>query len=427
MGLVDDADLGSHYLLRAERIVTMDSDGGDRVVGGVVVVHGDRIVAVHPLDGVPIIDGPLWDLGARSLTPGFIDCHDHITYGPGTAADTLANVTRTAAHATIDGVVNAAGTLRAGFTSIRNAGAPEGVDAVLRDAIAAGTIPGPRIWASLEFLGPTGGHSDHRNGLRPDIAPPVWHNFTMDGPNEVVRRIRSHRQRGADLIKIMPSGGVSTIGDDPRQLVMTDVELRAAVETAHALGMRVAAHAHGRAAILAAVRAGVDSVEHGTFADDECFDAMLASSTALVPTLAVTAKASELRSAPSGGLAPAAAEKADGLLEVARAMVARARELGVPIALGSDSTGGFVPHGDNAIEFVELVRAGLSPIEALRAGTAAAADVIGSAEIGRIRPAAFADLVAVDGDPTADVETLRSPSLVVKAGRLVAGAAVRVR
>lgn len=416
--MTNTVDLGSRYFLRAPRIFTME---GADAPGGYLEVDGDRIAAVQPLTFVPPASSTVWDLGDRSLTPGFIDCHDHITYAPGTAADIVSTVTRTPAAAAIDSVVNAADTVKAGFTSIRNAGAADGVDVALRDAVNAGRVPGPRIWASLEFLGPTGGHSDHRNGLRPDVMSPAWRNFTMDGPDEVVRRIRAHRQRGADLIKIMPGGGVSSIGDDPAHLLMTEAELRAAVETAHTLGMRVASHAIGKAAILASVRAGVDSIEHGTFADDECFDAMVSSSTVLVPTLAVTAKATELLSTSPENMSPEMARKVDGLLSIARSMVKRAHDAGVTIALGTDSTGGFVPHGQNGVEFVELVRAGLTPFEALRAGTSVAADLIGTAEIGRLVAGAYADIVAVDGDPSSDVATLCTPSLVIKGGRLIAG------
>ena len=228
-------------------------------------IHNDRIVAVDHsyLQNAAV---PLLELGRDVVLPGFIDCHVHIASKlPSRTNATEDWVTHSDLNRAFDGAVFARRMLQQGFTSARDVGGGDNTVA-LRDAIDAGQLSGPRLWVSLEPLGPTAGHGDPRSGLDAGLSHPGWDNGIVDSPEQARIRVREHRRRGADLIKIMPSGGIASSGDDPRAQLMTNTEMQAAVETAHALGMKVAAHIYPAAAIENAVRAGVDSVERGSFA-----------------------------------------------------------------------------------------------------------------------------------------------------------------
>src|SRR5581483_6904369 len=204
-----------------------------------------------------------------TVLPGLIDCHVHVSAKlPSRSNATEDRVTHNDIDRAFDGALFVRKMLQQGFTAVRDVGGGDDTVA-LREAIAAGKVPGPRLYVSLEPLGPTAGHADPRNGLDAQLSRPDWDNGRVDTPDEARQRVREHKRRGADLIKLMPSGGIASTGDDPRQQLMTNEEMRVAVETAHNLGMKVAAHIYPAAAIEAAVRAGVDSVEHGSFATAE--------------------------------------------------------------------------------------------------------------------------------------------------------------
>lgn len=385
-----------------------------------IIVRDDRIVEVRPgfvtPDGAKVID-----LSTRTVMPGLIDMHMHIAPFFGTPVERFYN---TAA----DTALNASATVRkilySGFTTVRNMGDRKGVDVALKRAIDRGVIIGPRIWPSLEAIGPTGGHSDGTTGYDPQLTHPGWGGGIADGVDAMLYRIRDHHKRGAKVIKLMPSGGVGSVGDDPTRQTMTNDEIKAAVEAAHALGLKVGAHAHSKQALDNAVRAGVDTIEHGTYGDAESFALMKKHGTYLVPTLYLsTLTARAAREAP-GNLNPGSAEKALVVVQYKAKMLAAAYKAGVKIAFGSDTAGTGSPAWNlppDTInvgrEFVLLVENGMTPADALMAATANAADAIGaSQEIGSIQPGRYADIIAVPGDPYQDITLMKRVDFVMKGG-----------
>ncbi len=377
-------------------------------------VHDDRIVGIEPGYSVPS-GVEVIDLSNATVMPGFIDCHVHISaWLPSRTNATEDWLTHSDLHRAFEGAHFAGQMLQQGFTSARDVGGGDDTVAV-RDAIDEGLIAGPRLWLSLEPLGPTAGHGDPRNGLDPGLSHAGWDNGLVDTPEQARLRVREHRRRGADLIKIMPSGGIASTGDDPRQQLMTDEEMRIAVETAHSLGMKVAAHIYPAAAIEAAVRAGVDSVEHGSFATAQTFALMKAHGTYLVPTLSVYdvyyAAARDHPELLTPGTAPK--ELANDLLP--KKNLPLAVNSGVKIAYGTD-----LGEGDHAMEFGLLIANGMKPIQALLAATRNAADLIGATDdIGTLQAGRYADIVAIAGDPLADPGLFEHVDFVMKGGIVV--------
>lgn len=376
-----------------------------------ITVRDERIVAVEAGYKTPA-DATIVDLSRATVMPGFIDCHVHLSLKlPSRANATEDALTHTDLDRAFDAALFARQMLQQGFTSVRDVGGGDETVA-LRNAIDAGKIAGPRLWVSLEPLGPTAGHGDPHDGLDPALSHPGWDNGLVDTPEQGRLRVREHRRRGADLIKIMPSGGIASTGDDPRQQLMTNEEMRVVVETAHALGMKVAAHIYPAAAIENAVRAGVDSVEHGSFATAQTFALMKAHGTYLVPTLTVYdvyyAAARDHPELLTPGTAPK--ELANDLLP--KKNLALALKSGVKIAYGSD-----IGEGNHAQEFELLVANGMKPMQAIEAATRNAADLIGAADrVGSVQAGRYADLVAVAGDPLADPTLLQHVAFVMKGG-----------
>jgi len=273
------------------------------------------------------------------------------------------------------------------------------------------------MWVAGPPLGPTGGHSDARNGLDPELSHPGWDDNIVNSPEDARRIVRTLRQEGVDLIKIMPSGGVLSIGDDPSLQLMADDEIKAVVDTAHSLNMKVAAHAHGLKAINAAVRLGVDSIEHGSFADSTSYQLMKQHGTYLVPTMLVAQTALDIAIHHPEQLNPSSAAKAKRVVPVMQKNLHDAYNAGVKIAFGTDQ--GLVPHGQNAREFALMVNAGMKPIDTIMAATSSAADLIGDPQdIGSVQKGRYADLVAVDGDPLADIHRLEHVGFVMKGGTI---------
>ena len=376
-----------------------------------ILVHDDRITAVQ--EGFVAPKGAeVIDLSKATVMPGFIDVHVHVGAKlPGKGNATEDWVTHSDLDRVFDDAVFARAMLQEGFTSVRDVGGGDDSVAVKR-AIDDGKIAGPRMWVALEPLGPTAGHGDPRSGIDSAIGVPGADNGIVDTPEEARIKVREHKRRGATVIKIMPSGGIASTGDDPRQQLMTDEEMKVAVDTAHSLGLKVAAHIYPAGAIEAAVRAGVDSVEHGSFATDQTFALMKAHGTYLVPTLTVYEVFYRAARDHPELLTPGTAPKelANDLLP--KQNLPRALKSGVKIAYGTD-----LGEGDHAMEFGLLEAGGMSPMDAILTATRNGADLIGASDqIGTVQAGRFADLVAVAGDPLKDVTQFNKVQFVMKGG-----------
>jgi imidazolonepropionase-like amidohydrolase len=376
-----------------------------------IVIKDDRIVGVEAGYSNPA-GAEIVDLTHQTVMPGFIDCHIHISArAPGGENEVEYDVTHNDIDAALNGAKYGREMLLQGFTSARDVGGGDETVS-LRNAFRDGTLPGPRLWVSLEPLGPTGGHADEANGFARGFTGPGWQNGIVDTPEMGRIKVREHKRRGADLIKMMPSGGIASVGDDPHRMLMTDDEMKSVVDTAHALGLKVAAHIYPADAIKHAVMAGVDSVEHGSFADAEAYALMKQHGTYLVPTLTVYDVFYRAASEHPEMLPPGTAEKELANDQKPIENFPNALKAGVKIAYGTD-----IGQGDHAREFLLLTKATMAPIDALFAATRNAADLIGASDrIGSIQPGRYADIVAVDGDPLKDVQEFEKVRFVMKGG-----------
>lgn len=386
-----------------------------------VVVKNERIDSVRdgftqPDDsGAPVeSEVRIIDLKEFTVLPGLIDCHVHLTHE--TAPDSrFRTVTDSEADATIQGVVYARRTLDAGFTTVRDVGSRGDACFALRDGINSGLIAGPRICASGQSITPTGGHADRTNSFREDVFDiPGPIQGVADGVDACRQAVRNQVKRGADCIKLTATGGVlSNIGAGLEQQFFED-ELRAIVETAHLLKKKVAAHAHGVNGINAALRAGADSIEHGSFLDDESIRLFIETGAYYVPTITAGRSVEQYAKIPGYYIAPVV-EKARTVGPLIQDAFARAHRAGVKIAFGTDA--GVFPHGDNWREFIYMSEAGMSNEGILVSATINAADLLGWADdVGAIEPGRFGDLIAVEGDPLRDIGVLKSVRVVVKGG-----------
>jgi imidazolonepropionase-like amidohydrolase len=380
-----------------------------------ILIHDDRITGIQSGFVTPA-GAEVIDLSAKTVLPGFIDTHDHISMGPDWSV--INRFTRNDSDAVVTSMRNAYHDIEMGFTTIRDCGSGAIEAPAMNRAIAAGQIVGPRIWSAMQPLSATGGHSDAQNGMQPDVHFGDRLASIVDGPEDARTKVRAHRRDGATLIKIMPSGGVASIGDDPNHMTMTDEEMIAVTSTAHSLGLKVAAHAHGKKAIDHAIVDGVDSIDHGTYADAESYALMKKHGTFLVPTLLVADWIYQTAVNTPQKLPPTVAEKAIAVTPTMIGNAGRAYKAGVKIALGTDLTG--LGGRNKAEEFALLVKAGLPPMEAIFAGTRNAAELIGAPQdIGSIQAGRYADIVAVDGDPLADIATLQTVGFVMKGGEVL--------
>ncbi|MDQ3997070.1 MAG: amidohydrolase family protein, partial [Gemmatimonadota bacterium] len=382
---------------------------------GIVVVTGNRIVGVGREGAVSVPAGTRRiDLGNATLLPGFVDAHTHIIGRPlGDPGADDASVRDFESFGAILGVANAHKTLMAGFTTIRNVGAGNFDDLALRKAIDEGYVVGPRMQASGHSLGITGGHCDE-NGFRPGLADGSPRTGIADGPDQVRQAVRYQAKYGADVIKTCATGGVLSEGDAVGVEQYGFDELKVMVDEAAKLERKVAAHAHGAEGIKTATRAGVASIEHGSFLDAEGARLMARRGTYLVATL-MAGEAVE-RAARNGILKGHRAEKARAAARAMRSAIRIARTHNVPLALGTDA--GVGAHGANGHEFTLLVEwGGLTPMRAITAGTLNAAKLLGWEErVGSLAAGKLADVVAVPGDPTADIRVMERPTFVMKNG-----------
>jgi imidazolonepropionase-like amidohydrolase len=379
-----------------------------------ITVENGRIVSVAPGLAAPPAGARLIDLSAKTVLPGLIDTHVHISGEPG--GDFRDEAVMTDEWVTLIGAHNALITARAGFTTVRDLGSPSNVGFALRRATAEGRIPGPRILSSGPAVSIVGGHGDV-SGFRPEVVAVLGAGNTCTGPEQCAARVREFSRAGADVIKFAATGGV--LSQQARGLGQhfTDAEMKAIVDTGHSLGLKVAAHAHSARGIEAAARAGVDSIEHGTFADAATIRAMKANGSALVPTLMAFTGIRERLG--KGVFTPQVEAKVrETLSEVGKAARA-ARAAGVPVVFGTDAA--VFEHGRNAQEFALLVEhAGMSPAEAIASATTAAARLLGlENEVGRIAPGFSADIIAVSGDPLRDVRALEKVDYVMVRGRTI--------
>jgi imidazolonepropionase-like amidohydrolase len=393
----------------------IDGAGGAPIRNAVILVQGDRITAVGPNVQVPS-GATVIDLSAWTVLPGFIDAHVHLTghvIGDGDWQHQA--LVESAAQRTLLGAAHAQQTLEAGFTTVRNVGADAFTDVALRNAINAGWVPGPRILAAGVSFGISGGHCDGSSGYQP--ASPMsrggLETGAADGVEHVREAVRFNVKNGADVIKICATGGVLSPTDSVGVQQYTEEEMRAVVEAARMAERRVAAHAHGLEGIKAAVRAGVTSIEHGSILDAEAVRLMKERGTWLVPTLLAGYTVESL--AVAGRLPPAIAAKARAIAPRTRQSFKLAVDGGVRVALGTDA--GVMHHGTNGREFELMVRYGMTPMQAIVAGTLNGATLLGlEADAGTVAVGKRADLVAVRGDPLQNIAVLERADFVMKSG-----------
>jgi imidazolonepropionase-like amidohydrolase len=408
-------DAAKTYVLKAAALFNGKSD--TLITPGLVVVTGGRIVAVGPGASIPA-GAEVIDLGDATLLPGFIDAHTHLSfmYSDDYNKSELENLQKTIPERTLDASVNARVTLMAGFTTVRDVGSADYIDVGLRNAIAHGDIPGPRMLVAVHALGSTGGHCDDEAGFRQGIfgheSGPL--EGVVNGPDQARYGVRLNHKYGADVIKVCASGGVLSPTDDVDTPQLTQEELSAIVDEAHALHRKTAAHAHGAEAAKRAILAGIDSIEHGSFLSDEDLDLMKQRGTYLVPTL-MAAQGLQEKFDRNIYVPPAIAAKAHLAINAMHTTFERALAKGIKIGLGTDAA--VYPHGRNAEEFHQMVDLGMKPAAALKAGTSADADLLGlSDKIGTLEPDKIADVVAVPGNPLQNIRQTEHVFFVMKEG-----------
>ncbi|GAA4723740.1 amidohydrolase family protein [Sphingomonas lutea] len=414
LAAVSSAALAAPVTIHAGRLMAVP---GKAVLGpSTIVVDQGRIVSVTPGHVAPAAGGQVIDLSAKTVLPGLIDSHVHLASDRGGIESAASSVSDSQQHHALEAQWNGMKTLRAGFTTVRNLGDAGSVMA-LRDAVTRGWVQGPRIVDAGQSISTTGGHMDIRNGISDDMAEllPAPTNL-CDGADECRKVVRNQIGRGAEVIKFATTGGVNSgTGLATR---MIDEEARALVETAHAYGKKVAVHAHGADGIKLALRAGADSIEHGTMMDAEIIRAMVRQGTYYVPTLSTVNGYLERIAANPNAYRPEVRKQIDWRIGIAGQSLLKAYPAGVKIAFGTDA--GVSKHGRNADEFELMVKYGMPPAEAIKAATVNAADLLGlSSEIGTIEPGKSADIIAVTGDPLADVRALKSVDFVMVRGEVV--------
>ena len=381
-----------------------EAKSGKTLTNQYIVVEGDKIVSVGssaPASGDKVIELP-------NVLPGLIDVHTHLTGDPFHFG--YVELSISTPREALNGAVGAKTTLDAGFTTVRNLGAGGYTDIALRDVINEGLLPGPRIVASGPALGITGGHCDN------NLLPFEYHNQAdgvADGVAAVQAKVRQNIKYGADVIKVCATGGVLSKGDDPQASQYTLEEMKAIAADAHRLGRKVAAHAHGKQGIIWASEAGIDSIEHGSYIDDEAIAVLKKNGTYLVPTTYLSDWM--LENFTKIGFPAVYKQKMIDVSAVSEKNTNRAIAAGVKIAYGTDAA--VYPHGLNAMQLAKFVKAGLTPAQALQTATVNAADLLGwSSKVGSIEAGKWADIIATDGDATQDITATEHVKFVMKGG-----------
>ncbi len=392
----------------------LDVRSGKLLAQQTIVVEKDRITAVQSGYTNGGDQDKVINLETRTVLPGLIDCHVHLLSHPGKGSS-MNQFTMNPADYAYRALGDALATLRAGFTTVRDMGGDDGVNISLRNAVNRGQVVGPRIFTAGSAISATGGHMDDADGLSREMMEKIGQPINIaNGPDQCRQAVREQFKRGADVIKIASTGGVLDLSKDGSGPQYSEEEIRAVVETARDLGLKVACHAHGAEGIKRAVRAGVASIEHGTLMDDECRTLMVKKGTWYVPT--IVAGKSVADSARIPNYFPAAVlPKALAIGPLIQANCGRAYKAGVKIAFGTDA--GVYRHGVNALEFGYMTGAGMPALEAIRAATTNAAELLGETpNLGTLEAGKYADIVALDGDPLQDISALMRPKFVMKAG-----------
>jgi imidazolonepropionase-like amidohydrolase len=402
------------YVLKAARM--FDGKSNTITKPGLVVVSNGKILAVGESAAIPP-GAEIIDLGDATLLPGFIDAHTHLTmdYREDYTKALLDGLQKPIPEMAIDATVNARVTLLAGFTTVRDVGSENYLDVGLRNAIDKGVVPGPRMLVCVHAIGATGGHCDETGfragALGKELGPEEG---VINGADQARYAVRLAHKYGATIIKTCATGGVLSLADSVDTPQLTQAELDALVDEAHALKLKTAAHAHGAEGAKRAIRAGIDSIEHGSFLDDEALDMMKQRGTYYVPTLmAIQGLMEQIQKGVA--IPPPVRIKADLAIASLHQTFQRALAKNIKIGLGTDAA--VYPHGRNAEEFHQMVDLGMKPVDALKAGTSADADLLGlTAKIGTLEANKFADVVAVPGDPIENIRQTEHVFFVMKEG-----------
>lgn len=412
-GAIGTADAAT--LLHAGRLIDGRADSARQTV--TISIENGMIKSIDPGFTQPSPRDTVIDLRDATVMPGLMDMHTHLTsqIGPKSYQERFV---LNDADFTLKAYANGRKTLSAGFTTIRDLGDQGNVTVALRKAIEKGAVVGPRIFTAAKGIGTTGGHADPTNGWRKDLAgDPGPRAGVVNGVEDARKAVRQRYKDGADWIKITATGGVLSLTKDGQNPQFTTDEVAAIVETARDYGMRVAAHAHGAEGMKRAIEAGVASIEHGTFMTDELMRMMKKRGTHYVPTILAGEWVGE-QARVDGFFPDIVRPKAAAIGPQIKKTFARAVELGVPIVFGTDT--GVSPHGENAKEFTLMVEGGMDPMKAIQSATLAAAEFLGiDSELGSIEPGKVADIVAVPGDPLADISVLERVHFVMKDGDII--------
>ncbi len=391
----------------------VDTESGKILKEKTIVVSGNKIKNIQNGFVNGSGDDKTIDLKTKTVLPGFIDMHVHIE-GESSPTRYIERFTKNKEDVAFQSTVYAERTLMAGFTTVRDLGG-SGVNIALRNAINKGIVKGPRIFTAGKAIGTTGGHADPTNGMRMDLrGNPGPKEGVVNSPEDAKKAVRQRYKDGADVIKITATGGVMSVAKNGQNPQFTVEEIKGIVDTAKDYGMLTAAHAHGDEGMRRAVVAGIKTIEHGTLMEEETMDLMVKHNTYLVPTISAGKAAAKMADIP-GFLPPVVAKKAREIGPVSQVTFGKAYKKGVPIAFGTDA--GVSPHGENGKEFGFMHEAGMPIMKTIQAATVTNADLLGMAnELGQLKEGFIADIVAVDEDPTKNVNTLENAVFVMKEG-----------